>query len=206
MASTTTHVDKALLANPMTFEAYYQLSQDRFAEGRTTSEDPHYNTDEILDYAKVNLARMKRLLKTIDLSPGLEAALAKISKPQTWVLLTESWCGDAAQLVPLIAQMAEVNPLVTLQVYLRDQNLGLMDQFLTNGGRSIPKLIALEPDTFTILGTWGPRPAAAQYLMDELKKQQLPFPELATKLHSWYADDQTMSAQAELTMAIDSWA
>lgn len=206
MASTTTHIDKALLANPMTFEAYYQLSQDRFAEGRTTSEDPHYNTDEILDYAKVNLARMKRILKTIDLSPELEGALAQISKPQIWVLLTESWCGDAAQLVPLIAQMAEANPMITLQVYLRDQNLALMDQFLTNGGRSIPKLIAIDPGTLAILGTWGPRPAAAQALMDELKKQQLPFPELATKLHSWYADDQTLSAQAELTLAVGTWA
>jgi hypothetical protein len=192
------------LVNPMSFEQYYQLSQDKFAEGQTTSADPHYNTPEILEYAKVNLARMKRVTKTVVIEPQLAIALNKIEKHQTWYLLTESWCGDAAQLVALFNEMAKVSGNATLVVVLRDENLPLMDQFLTNGGRSIPKLIFTETTSKEVLTSWGPRPAAAQVFVTEAKAAGMPFMEMAEKLHGWYAQDATKSTQAEMIDLINA--
>ena len=64
--------------------------------------------------------------------------------------------------------MAEVNSNINLQLVLRDENLELMDLFLTNGGRSIPKLIALDKD-LNILFTWGPRPQTATNMVLDYK-------------------------------------
>lgn len=193
------------LQEPMSFEAYYELSQSLFAQGRTTSESENYNTAEILDYAKVNLARMKRLLKTVKVTEEVTAALAEMPAPQRWFVLTESWCGDAAQVTPIINQIASESAQVDLVMVLRDKNLDLMDAFLTNGGRSIPKLIATDALTGRVLGSWGPRPAAAQSLVMELKAENTPFPELAEKLHGWYAQNASMDTQAELADAIRQW-
>lgn len=195
-------VNPAQIHGAMTFEAYWELSQHLFAEGKTTSEADNYNTAEILEYTKVNLARSRRLLKTVVLTEAVQQAMAGITEAQDWYILTESWCGDAAQIVPVIAQVAEANPLVKLQLVLRDKNLELMDQFLTNGGRSIPKLIITAASNHEMLASWGPRPAAAQELVLRLKAENVPFSELAEQLHGWYAQDKTQHTQAELAEVV----
>lgn len=187
-----------LLASAMTYSQYVTLSTDLLADGRTTSDDPHYNTPEILGYAKLNLQRMRRLDKTIALQPAVVQALARIAQPIIWLVLTESWCGDAAQLVPLFNRMAEQSEHITLRFILRDKNPDVMEAYLTNGGRSIPKLIGFRSSDWQELGTWGPRPQPLQQLMDEWKAQQIPWQESLEAVQRWYNTDQTVSAQLEL--------
>ena len=188
-----------LLAQALDYPAYRALSVERFAEGRTTSADPHYNTPEILEYARVNLARMNRLDKTLALEPATTAAAQALPRQLIGLARTASWCGDAAQRVTVLQRLAEAsNGRLSLRLLLRDEHPALMDQFLTNGGRSIPKLILLDAATLAVLGTWGPRPAAAQVLYQQARAENLPFEELSTRLHGWYAQDKTHSTQAEL--------
>jgi hypothetical protein len=92
---------------------------------------------------------------------------------------------------------------VQLSIFLRDSNVELMDANLNGGGRSIPKLIVLSED-LKELGTWGPRPAGLQILMDTWKAEGLGLKEMIPKVHDWYDADATRSVQEELEKLIKS--
>ncbi|MBC6608243.1 thioredoxin family protein [Hymenobacter sp. BT188] len=184
------------LASAYTYASYRQLIDELMAQNLTTGPN---QTEHILQYARLNIQRMRRVDKTIVLLPELREALDNLQKKHVWLTLTEGWCGDAAQIVPVIEAIAQAsNGKLESRYLLRDENLDLMDRYLTDGGRSIPKLIVLHADTLTEAATWGPRPAPAQAMFRELKSQNLPFEEFATQLHGWYAHDKTQSTQREL--------
>lgn len=204
--TTTSQVLSAdLLKGGLSFETYWQASQDLFAMGRSTSALDHYNTPAMLDYVKLNLARSRRVLATTKLSAELLDALANVNKPQRWVLLSESWCGDASQLVPVIHLMAKQNPNIALEIFLRDKHPELMEQLLTNGTRSIPKLAVLDAKTNEVLGTWGPRPASAQAIILLSKAEGMTHDQYVEKVHAWYAADKTQSTQAEFAALLGEW-
>ncbi|MFD2572118.1 thioredoxin family protein [Spirosoma soli] len=204
----TTHsaiITPDLIASALTYDQYISLSKDLFAQGRTTSEAPSYNTPEILGYTKLNLHRMSRLDKLTVVSNDLKAAMAKVSEPWVWLVLTESWCGDAAQAVPVLHQMAEQSSHVQIRFLLRDKNPDVMNAYLTNGGKSIPKLICLRASDLTEIGTWGPRPAGLQALMNNWRTEQLPLSEAVERAQRWYNEDRTQSIQQELLALVTNW-
>ena len=189
---TPKHLDTAF-----SYLEYLTFSEKLFDEHKTTSEDPHYNEDWILDLTRLNFQRIHRLEKTTEILPQL-AEILRLAEPQLWVILAESWCGDVAQNVPVIQKMAELTEgKISLKLLLRDKNPDIMDAYLTNGGRSIPKLIALQPDTLEEIFTWGPRPAPVQALMLENKAQHRSFEESHEIIHTWYAKDKTHTLQLE---------
>ncbi|QKZ13890.1 thioredoxin family protein [Spirosoma sp. KUDC1026] len=195
-----------LIASALTYEQYITLSAERLAQGLTTSEEASYNTDEIVGYARLNLARMSRLDRQITLLPEVTAALTEVPESWIWLVLTESWCGDAAQVVPVLHQMAMASSQVEIRFLLRDKHPVVMNVYLTNGGKSIPKLICLRKSDLTKeLGTWGPRPAALQSLMNDWKVEQVPFQEVIERAQRWYNTDRTLSLQRELLPCIASW-
>ncbi len=132
--------------------------------------------------------------------------LALESAPSTtWVMITEGWCGDAAFNIPLIAAIENQFPeKIKLRFFLRDSNLDLIDANLTDGGRSIPKMVVLDNDG-NVLGHWGPRPEGLQVLMKEWKSAGLQLKELIPKVHAWYDADNTFSLQQELVAMITSY-
>lgn len=181
----------------MSAAAYRELFDRVVAEGRTTGPD---QSEEMVNYTKLNLARTVRNEKTVKLLPELQEALAKLPAMH-WLVITEAWCGDSSQVTPVLALMAGAAPNVKFGILLRDEHVDLMDKYLTLGGRSIPKLIAFD-DAGNELFTWGPRPQAAQDIVWDNKKlpadQQLPKEELYAKVHAWYAKDRGVSIQQEL--------
>lgn len=210
MTTASPVITPELIASALTYDQYVELATDRFAQGRTTTDDPHYNTPEILGYTKLNLHRMSRLHKQTAINDALKAAMGQVPEPWTWLVLTESWCGDAAQSVPVLHQLADESVNVTLRFLLRDQNPDLMRAYLTNGGKSIPKLICLRPayltrPVFSELGTWGPRPAALQTLMMSWHTENLPLSEAVERAQRWYNSDHTESIQHELLALVTSW-
>ena len=177
------------------YSDYMLLMELVVMEQRTTGPK---QSEELNDYTKLNLHRMQRLNKTVVLSESLKIAVSQIQFPQTWYVLTEAWGGDAAQNIPVLAAVAKLNPLVDLQLLLRDENPDLMDLYLTNGGKSIPKLIAVD-GAFNEIFNWGPRPAGAQHMMEEYKKNPVKsYKEFGEDIHKWYAADKTLSVQKEL--------
>jgi len=187
----------------MSWAAYKELLQHLMEEGKTTgdNQDP-----EMIAYARLNMHRMKRVEKTFKLEVAVHDAITAASfKKMHWLVITEGWCGDAAQSVPALAEIARLfSDKVELKVILRDEDTTLIDQFLTNGGRSIPILIILD-EHFQYLGHWGPRPLEAQTLFTRLKVEQVPFEQVAEQLHTWYAHDRTITLQAELAEKISSF-
>ena len=140
---------------------------------------------------------MKRLDKTIKISEETILEFQKVKEPQTWLVITEGWCGDAAQNIPVINKIAETTDKINLKVVLRDENLELMDLFLTNGGRSIPKLIALDKDN-NVIDSWGPRPTVATKMVADYKAEHGVI-DAAFKqdLQVWYNKDKGLSIQED---------
>jgi hypothetical protein len=162
-------------------------------------------SESLIAFTKLNWARTQRLHKTIVLDPALVNAIKRVRHKYTWMVLTEAWCGDSAQSLPVIAEMAKLNPdKIRLYILLRDQNPELMDNFLTNGSRSIPKLIATDDDLATEAFTWGPRPAPAQKMFYDWKKNPrgLSWENFEKELHSWYAKDKTKAIQEEFLLLL----
>lgn len=188
------------LTHSMTYAAYRHMLDELMAKGQTTGSN---QSPSMLDYAKLNLQRMSRWDKTATLLPEIETALAAMPTAYTWLVITEGWCGDAAQSVPFMEKIAAASAgKITLRVILRDEHLPLMDLFLTHGGRSIPKLLVLQPETHEVLNTWGPRPAQPQQIVSEnaLKSdaERMPQAQMIEAVHRWYAQDKGASVQREL--------
>ncbi len=166
-----------------------QLREEGMATGGNNSED-------YLRYTDLNTGRMDKWDKRFELSDELKRVLDNLSRKEHWVLLTEGWCGDAAHSVPVIAKMAEYSDAIDLEIRLRDENLELMDQHLTNGGRSIPKLIRYN-EAGEEIGTWGPRPLAAQQIFIDGRAANKEKSEITIELQKWYARDRGASISEE---------
>ncbi|UYZ62372.1 thioredoxin family protein [Hymenobacter weizhouensis] len=192
------------LAGAHTYATYRRLIDDLQAQGLTTGPQ---QSAMLTDYTRLNVQRMQRLDKTAQVLPELQAAVAALPQPYVWLVLTEGWCGDAAQIVPVLEKIAQASQgRISTRYLLRDEHPDLMDQYLTNGGRAIPKLIVLHPDTLEEAAQWGPRPAQAQELFQEMKAQGATHEEFAEKLHGWYAKNKTQDTQLELLALVQQLA
>ena len=185
------------------YQAYLQkgIGYDQYK--RQMAEDLLYNTDpKIKEYINLNQHRMSRVEKTYAVSEPLTQQVKRLTHKTYWLVLTEHWCGDAAQTLPAFHKVAELsNGMIEMKLAYRDESLELMDAYLTGESRSIPKLIQLDTH-FNVTGIWGPRPTPAQKLVKELRSN----PDIAStysiELHKWYAHDKQKSLEAEIKKLI----
>lgn len=190
-------ISRKRIDDASTYSEYRDLVDHLLSEDKTTGEN---HSEAMINYTKMNVHRMKRHDKRSELTGEMKSVLDEITENQIWLVLTEAWCGDAAQSVPLLNKMAEKSENIELKLILRDQNLDIMDQFLQRGkSRSIPKLIILDADSLEVLGDWGPRPEEAQVLYDNLRESEaVEYSEISERLHKWYADDKSQQIQKEI--------
>jgi hypothetical protein len=182
----------------MAYDVYLDLLKDLLSEGKTTGLN---QDDGLIEYAKLNIQRMERIYKTIVINDELANKVKAITEKQIWIGITEGWCGDAAQSIPLFERLAELNDNITFKIVLRDENLDLIDRNLTNGGRAIPIIIAIQNDQE--IWKWGPRPKSLQAIVEEFKQNPtVTYEELKTQLHTWYAKNKTSEQQKELAKLI----
>lgn len=185
---------KEYLDASMSFSEYAELIDRLLSEGRTTGPK---QSETMVNFTRLNRQRMNRLEKTIELGNTIKKALAENERPQTWLTITEAWCGDAAQNIPAIEKIAAESDIIETRYILRDENPELIDRYLTKGARSIPKLIALDRETLEVLWTWGARPEAAQTLFETLRESGVEKSAIMEQLQRWYNDDKTESIQNE---------
>lgn len=162
-----TTIQSSILAQAMSFESYMKLTEQLVDEVRTSGPN---QSEAYVYYTKLNFQRMKRLNKTIEVPVRVIELLKEKAANWTWLTLTEPWCGDAAQCVPVIEKLALRAGNIQSLYLLRDEHPNVMDAYLTNGGRSIPKLICLD-ESGKELFTWGPRPMVIQEVMNQLKAE-----------------------------------
>ena len=184
------------LTEATSYEEYFNMLEELFAQGKTTGED---QSDSMLEYASLNLHRMKRINKTYKIDEETKNKFNQLNNNYIWLVITEGWCGDAAQILPILNRIASESSFIELKVVLRDQNLDLMDEFLTNGARSIPKLILINKDSGDIEGVWGPRPKENQDMVMEFKNNpSMSYTEFSKKVQLWYAKDKGKSIEKEI--------
>ena len=152
---------------------------------------------------KLNLHRMYRIEKHYAVSEELSYFIKQIDNPQTWMIISETWCGDSAQNIPCIFKIAELNPRIDLRIVLRDTNPDIMNLYLTNGTRSIPILVVFDEFGNELL-KWGPRPMAAKQLVNDLITQGTDKIVRAQKLHLWYGRNRGKNLELEMTAMLKS--
>ncbi len=189
------HTDKAIQES-ISYSEYETLVSNLVSEGKSSSPE---HLDALVEYTKLNERRMKRWTKTFKFGDGAKEKIQAFNKKVTWLVITESWCGDAAHTMPIIDKIASESSNINFKVVLRDQQLPLMDQHLTNGGRSIPKLIMIDDETGDVLNTWGPRPSEATKLVEDYKEEHGKLtPEFKQELQVWYNKNKGQNTQDDL--------
>lgn len=153
------------------------------------------------EYRKLNFQRSSRLEKTFKPTEETKTLFSQIANPQKWIVITESWCGDSAQNLPIIARLANLSDMIDLKIVLRDSNPGFMDLYLTNGGRSIPKLIVFDENDNELF-QWGPRPVEAQNLFIKLKNKGMEKSDIYKELHLWYGRNKGKEVEREMAELI----
>lgn len=184
------------LQKATSYKAYKNLVKQMVEEESTTGNN---KTEALANYTKLNDRRMKRWDKTVKVLDSIQEQVKNKSLNQTWLVLTESWCGDAAHLMPVMNKISELNTGIDFKVVLRDENEVLMNQFLTNGGQAIPKLIMIDNETGEVKNTFGPRPSVATKLVKDYKEEYGKLtPEFKEDLQHWYNKDKGQTAINDL--------
>jgi hypothetical protein len=188
-------IQKAI-QNGITYQEYRDLVSNLLAEKKVTG---HEQTESLVHYTELNEARMHRLDKTLQVVDEAKLGLENLDKNYIWLVISEGWCGDAAQLLPIFNKMALVSDKIELKIVLRDDNEDLMNLFLTNGSRSIPKLIIIDKENLEVINDFGPRPIAAKQLIIDYKATHGFIDEtVKIELQKWYLHDKGISTQKEI--------
>ena len=196
-----TYIGKALF-NSHSYEEYRTLMADLLKVGKSTAVE---QTDERTHYSELNESRMRRLDKTMKITDENIVKLNSLNKHYIWLVLTESWCGDAAQILPILNKMVvQSDGKIDMKLILRDEHEELMNHFLTNKGKAIPKLIIIDKETGSVLGDWGPRPQGAIDLIENYKEKLGVIDETAkADLQLWYLHDKGVSTQNEIIQLLE---
>jgi hypothetical protein len=195
-----TNIKSALLKS-YSYQEYRSLVSALILEGKSTG---NTQSDDLLHYSELNESRMNRLEKTIKITDEVLAQINQLETKVTWLVIAEGWCGDAAQILPIIYKMAELSENIDLKIVLRDENEALMNDFLTNGGKAIPKLIILDEE-HNVIGDFGPRPEPARKLIADYKAANGVVDEpIKIELQKWYLQDKGVSTQNEIMQLMKS--
>jgi hypothetical protein len=190
-----TTIAKALF-NSHPYLEYRKLVSDLLLENKSTG---YAQSDDLTYYSSLNEIQMNRLDKTLLITDESKQKLKSLKGEYIWLVIAEGWCGDAAQLLPILEKMAIQSGKIELRIVLRDENEDFMNLFLTNKAKSIPVAIVINKSTGSVLGKWGPRPKAADELIEEYKKEFGVIDDtIKANLQMWYLHDKGVSVQNEI--------
>jgi hypothetical protein len=193
-------IPKEVLDSAMSYQEFFNMVHTMAEEEKTTGEQ----IEGHVLATKMNAHRMKRVQKMTILDEAMTTKLKNYGPNLKFLVIAESWCGDALQNIPVMAKMAHACNCVDIKVIMRDKHLDIMDQFLTNGSRSIPIMILLD-ENHNVLGKWGPRPEVIQVqVMKNKETQQLTKSEMNVKIQRWYSKDKGLSLQAEIIEMLET--
>ena len=186
---------KKSLNKGITYASYRKLMKDLIIQHKSTG---HSQSDEILNNSILNDKRMNRLDKTLNLSEETLDSIKNLKSNYTFLVIAEGWCADGAQILPVINKITEKSPNFDLKIVLRDENKQLMNEFLTNGNKSIPIVIIFGQENH-IVKSWGPRPNIATKLARDYKVKNGKIDgEFKRNLQIWYNKDKGLNTQEEI--------
>ncbi|TYA70073.1 thioredoxin family protein [Seonamhaeicola marinus] len=193
-------VIKSSMENSVSYEAYRNMVIQLVEDKDTTGDD---KSESRIDFTKLSNRRMKRWDKTLKIDEAAKKRFADFDRKVTWLVITESWCGDAAHVMPVLNKIADLSENIDMKVVLRDENEALMDMFLTNGGKAIPKLIMLDDETGDVLDTYGPRPSEATGYVNRFKAEHGSLTaDFKEDLQHWYNNDKGATVVEDVTQML----
>ena len=181
--------------NGYTYDEFHLMTQNLI--DNTNTENLGKSEIGRFNDIKLNQHRSNRIYKHYEVSDEVREEISKIDEKQIWMVITENWCGDSAQSLPYITKIASLNDNIDLRIVLRDSHPEIIDIYLTNGTRSIPKLVVFDMEGNEKF-KWGPRPEEAQKLMNQWKAEGIVKPELYEKLHFWYGRSRGKNIESEM--------
>ncbi len=180
----------------MSYDTYRELVHDLAKNRQTTGPE---QLESLINYTELNDRRMSRWDKTLKVSDEIREKIAEVDSNLTFLVLTESWCGDASPSLPVMNKITDLNENIDLKIVLRDENLSLIDKFLTNNARSIPKLILWNDDEKSVVGEWGPRPSIATQMVEDYKQEHGKLTaEFKQDLQMWYNKNKGQNTLEDL--------
>lgn len=189
------------LADADNYESYMTLMASLVSEGKSTGAE---QSEALANYTMLNQKRMQRLNKTLKISEDLSAKIAADSRSFVFLVLSESWCGDAAQSVPMWAKAAALNPNWSVLLVSRDSHSELMNLYLTAGAKSIPKILVVHPASLEVLFDWGPRPSTlSQMVLDFKAAHGVLTAEFKTDLQQWYNKDKGQTTLGDMMSLLE---
>lgn len=199
METTTSHkisLVKDAIKTGMSYSEYRELVSKLLLKGESTG---HEQTEALLNYSTLNNQRMKRLDKTIKIPEEALSHFKNIDSKITFLVITEGWCGDASQVIPVINKIVEANSNFEMKLVLRDDNPELMSEFLTNGNKAIAKFILFDRDAESILDTYGPRPSTPTQMVADYKATHGSLDsQFKENLQRWYNKDKGRTVVEDL--------
>ncbi len=179
------------------YPQYRELIRKQVDEGRTSGLN---QAEEYVYYTLLNHKRMRRWEKKTRLPADPGEATQRLLEPRIWLVLTETWCGDAAPVLPVMYALACRTEGLDLRIAMRDEHTELIDRFLTNNARSIPKLLVVRPSDYRVVDSWGPRPREAAQMVEAYREKHGKLTaELRESLQKWYNQDRGESLFRELS-------
>lgn len=199
----TKRIDPAMFNRTFSYSEYQEYISELVDKGLTSGPE---QSEKFTHFTKLNFQRLKRVFRTLHLSEEIIETTKNVQSEMVWLVIVESWCGDVPQNLPFMEAISQISDKIKLRIILRDENPEFMDQFLTNGTRSIPKLICFDPKTYEVAGTWGPRPVGATELVKDLLKD----PEVTADMRKeavqrWYLQNRGEQLQSELSALLVEW-
>ena len=186
------------MSRSFSYLEYKGFFEELVNQGITTGLNP---SDSLIEYTKLNWSRAKRVDKKFKPLVETSAFLKSFNRQIKLKIITEPWCGDAAQVVPVIARLAELSGNFETEIVLRDENEEPINRHLTNGGKSIPITVIIDAQTDEVLGHWGPRPIVAQQMVMDYKakpeNERPSYDDFVQEMQQWYNKDKTESIQNE---------
>ncbi|HRD39328.1 MAG TPA: thioredoxin family protein [Bacteroidia bacterium] len=181
------------------YPEYRQLVDELISQGKTTGNNQE---QMLIDFTKLNVQRMNRIDKTVQIPEELKQQLIDLDISYDLLLIGDAWCGDCAQIIPVIQKIVESSEgKLNYKIISRDTFPDLMEAYSTNGAKSVPKLLIMKKDHFDVIATWGPRPKPAQEIMLHWKANQdtISWEDFEKNLHLWYAKDKGLIIMHEIT-------
>lgn len=188
------------LQNSMSYQEYRELIGQLTSQNATTG---NVKSAELVNYTMLNNSRMKRWDKTIKVPKDIEVKVKSFKEQIIWLVIAESWCGDAAHILPVLNKLAELNEQIDLRIVLRDEHPELMNAFLTDGSKSIPILIMIDKVSGGVMYVYGPRPSEATAFVNRFKSKYGELtPEFKEDLQHWYNDNKGLNVMEDIVKAL----
>jgi hypothetical protein len=182
------------MSKAVPFAQYKQGFEQAVSDGRTSGP---VQSEELINYTKLNWSRSSRAEKFVAGEDFINASGVKIPAGMRWYAISEYWCGDSAQVMPVIARVAD-GLGIPLRVFYRDEFPEVIENYLTNGGKAVPKLIAVDGNGNDFF-TWGPRPEYMQKFVAEYKAANGKFDENGKiEIQKMYNTDKGVAIREEL--------